>query len=115
MSDYKRFRILHDIHKWSLGYDYDLVRPLQRDFKAGEIVELLEVGSNVLDPSYWTSMEVDGAFIFEPFEVEPVTDLEYFAANVCPGKDWDSCVPCSYHRVIEGCVHPKHPHNQKGN
>jgi len=31
--------------------------------------------------------------------------------NICPGREYDSCSPCSYHQFIGGCSHPDQPDN----
>jgi len=42
-----------------------------------------------------------------------MTEMEEFTEKYCAGKEFDSCVPCTYYSVFRGCWHPKHPQNKQ--
>ena len=76
MSEFVFCRILKDCGKAAPG---DFHRR-ERDFKAGEVISLLRwEGKSGL--SYWTSADIDFAFIFNPEEVVEITRAEYDAVK----------------------------------
>ena len=77
MSDYVFCRITKDCGKAAPG---DFHRR-EHDFKKGDVLQLLKWPSERLGFSYWTSADIDFAFIFEPSEVEEITEEEYKAAE----------------------------------
>jgi hypothetical protein len=41
--------------------------------------------------------------------------MQEFIENHCGGKEFDSCVPCTYYSASSGCCHQKHPENEEIN
>lgn len=74
MTDYKYYRVAKDCGKAAPG---DLGHRREHDFKAGEVLTLIEMTGRDGRVSYWTSSDIDFAFIFLPTEVFEISKAEY--------------------------------------